>query len=232
MSNVYLVGFMGAGKTAAGEALAARLGRDFIDLDERLIERFGAPISEIFEQQGENAFRAAETEELARISHQLPAAAGDAPHPAVFSRLGVLDVPPGTPPRPSGRKLHWSRHPAVLPTEPGEICGLARAAALAEVVVATGGGAFCNAANREIIHGSGGVSVFLDLPWVEIQRRLPGRNLDRPMFGSAQNARELFERRLPDYRRATLTVSLSGDESGADVVDGIVEALEEKPCAT
>ena len=172
MSNVYLVGFMGTGKTTVGEALAARLGWEFCDLDERLSERFAAPISEIFEQHGESAFRAAETDELTR------------------------------------------------------------AAALRNVVVATGGGAFCNAANREIIHRSGGVSVFLDLPWVEIQRRLPGRNLDRPMFGSTAEARELFEKRLPDYRRATLTVSLGGDESGADVADRIVEALEETLCAT
>ena len=38
---------------------------------------------------------------LACISHQLPATAGDAPHPAGFSRLGVLDVLSSTPPRPS-----------------------------------------------------------------------------------------------------------------------------------
>ncbi|MFV2072840.1 MAG: shikimate kinase [Thermoanaerobaculales bacterium] len=172
MSNVYLVGFMGAGKTTVGEALAARLDWAFVDLDERLTERFGAPISAVFERQGEIAFRAAETDELTR------------------------------------------------------------AAAAPNVVVATGGGTFCDAANREIIHGSGGVSVFLDLPWLEIRRRLPGRNLDRPVFGSAEQARELFERRLPAYRRAMLTVSLSGDERGAEVADRIVEALEETPCAT
>jgi shikimate kinase len=33
------------------------------------------------------------------------------------------------------------------------------------VVVATGGGAFCCQANRDLIHRSGGISVFLDLPW-------------------------------------------------------------------
>jgi hypothetical protein len=62
---------------------------------------------------------------LARISHQLPAAAGDAPHSAVLSRLGVLDVPSSTPPRPSGRKPHCAQHLTVLATKPGEICGLA-----------------------------------------------------------------------------------------------------------
>jgi len=64
---------------------------------------------------------------LTRISHQLPAAVGDAPHPAAFSRLGVLDVLSSTPPRPSGRNQRWARHLAALATIPGEIYGLAAA---------------------------------------------------------------------------------------------------------
>ena len=63
---------------------------------------------------------------LTRISHQLSAAAGDAPRPAVFSRVGVLDVPQVRAPRPSGRKPHWARHLAALATKPGEICRLTR----------------------------------------------------------------------------------------------------------
>jgi hypothetical protein len=46
-----------------------------------------------------------------------------APHPAVFSRLGVLDVLSSTAPRPSGRKPHWARHLAALATKPSEIRG-------------------------------------------------------------------------------------------------------------
>ena len=60
---------------------------------------------------------------LAHISHQLPAAAADAPHPAVSSRLGVLDVRSSTTPRPSGRKPRRARHLAALATKPGEKCG-------------------------------------------------------------------------------------------------------------
>ncbi len=70
---------------------------------------------------------------LARIFHQLSAAAGDAPAhsgsrrngslPSSFSRLGVLDVLRSTAPRPSGRKPRYARHLAALATEPGEICG-------------------------------------------------------------------------------------------------------------
>ncbi len=61
---------------------------------------------------------------LARISHPLPAAAGDAPHPATFSRIGVLDGLSSTTARPSGRKPHWPQHLPALATKPGEICGL------------------------------------------------------------------------------------------------------------
>jgi len=64
---------------------------------------------------------------LAYSSPQLSAAAGDAPHPAVFSRLGVLDVLSSTTPPPSGRKRHWARHLAALATKAGENCRLAGA---------------------------------------------------------------------------------------------------------
>ncbi len=62
--------------------------------------------------------------DLARTSHQLPAAAGDAPHPVVFSHFRVLDVLSSTTPLPSGRKPHWPRHLADLATKAGEKCGL------------------------------------------------------------------------------------------------------------
>jgi len=52
-----------------------------------------------------------------RISHQLSAAASDTPHPAEFSRLGVLDVLSSTTPRPSDRKRRWARHLAGLATK-------------------------------------------------------------------------------------------------------------------
>jgi lipoate-protein ligase A len=61
---------------------------------------------------------------LARISHQLPAAAGDAPYPAGFSHFGVLDVLSSTTPRPSDRKSHRARHLADLAAKAGEKCGL------------------------------------------------------------------------------------------------------------
>ena len=61
--RIYLTGFMGAGKTTVGRALASMLDWTFYDLD-REIERIAKrSIPELF-QSGENAFRATETEQL------------------------------------------------------------------------------------------------------------------------------------------------------------------------
>jgi shikimate kinase len=52
-----LVGFMGAGKTTVGKALAGRLGWHFVDLDDLIQARERRTIPEIFQQSGEKAFR-------------------------------------------------------------------------------------------------------------------------------------------------------------------------------
>jgi shikimate kinase len=56
-SNVALIGFMGAGKSAVGRALAAAAKMDFIDLDAVIEEKAGRSISEIFAREGEPVFR-------------------------------------------------------------------------------------------------------------------------------------------------------------------------------
>src|SRR5579862_2246913 len=62
--GIYLVGFMGCGKSTVGRALAEELGWNFCDLDEEIEERASSTISNIFETQGEAAFRALETATL------------------------------------------------------------------------------------------------------------------------------------------------------------------------
>ncbi len=61
---VFLIGFMGAGKTTVGQALARRLKWHFVDLDERIEARAGRSIARIFAESGEEAFRQAETAAL------------------------------------------------------------------------------------------------------------------------------------------------------------------------
>jgi shikimate kinase len=61
---VVLVGLMGVGKSAVGRRLAERLGRPFVDTDARVAELAGSSIAELFEHEGEDAFRARESSAL------------------------------------------------------------------------------------------------------------------------------------------------------------------------
>ena len=61
---VYIIGFMGSGKSTAGRKLASVLGWNFIDLDRKIEERAGKTIPQIFSQEGEGHFRMIETEIL------------------------------------------------------------------------------------------------------------------------------------------------------------------------
>jgi shikimate kinase len=61
---LFLTGFMGAGKTSVGAALARRLGCAFYDLDAVIVERTGKTVAQIFASQGEAGFRQAEAEAL------------------------------------------------------------------------------------------------------------------------------------------------------------------------
>lgn len=56
-TGIFLVGFMGSGKSTVGQLLAERLGWEFVDLDDEIARRQGVTISEIFEQSGEPFFR-------------------------------------------------------------------------------------------------------------------------------------------------------------------------------
>jgi shikimate kinase len=64
--GIYLVGFMGCGKSTVGRALADELGWSFFDLDDEIESGAGSTISEIFDTQGEPIFRALEASALAQ----------------------------------------------------------------------------------------------------------------------------------------------------------------------
>lgn len=59
---------MGAGKTAVGRLVADRLRFDFVDTDELIEARAGKPIRQIFEEEGEEKFRAAERDVVAEMA--------------------------------------------------------------------------------------------------------------------------------------------------------------------
>ena len=64
---IYIIGFMGSGKTTAGEKLASLLGWSFIDLDKKIEEYEGKSIPEIFSENGEEYFRITESRLLKKL---------------------------------------------------------------------------------------------------------------------------------------------------------------------
>jgi 3-phosphoshikimate 1-carboxyvinyltransferase len=67
-ANIFLAGFMGAGKTTIGKLLAKELDYSFIDLDERVRTTAGKPIWRIFTEDGEDRFRELEKKELMSLA--------------------------------------------------------------------------------------------------------------------------------------------------------------------
>ena len=67
-SILYIVGFMGAGKSSVGGRLAELLHRRFVDLDREIEARAGESIRELFRRDGEPSFRRLDTVELRRVS--------------------------------------------------------------------------------------------------------------------------------------------------------------------
>ncbi len=79
MIRLFLVGYMGAGKTKLGQILAKELQLSFIDLDHYIEERRFKPISELFDEYGEEGFRKIEQaclQEVAQFENVLIATGG------------------------------------------------------------------------------------------------------------------------------------------------------------
>ena len=147
-SHLFLVGFMGSGKSTVAALVAARSGRPCVELDAMIEARAGRSISELFAKDGEKRFRELEAEALASLDQAPPS------------------------------------------------------------IVATGGGAFVSAVNRQRMRRSG-VTAWLDVSLEQARRRV-GREEGRPLWREADPVvfRAFFERRracyaLADYRFST-----------------------------
>jgi shikimate kinase len=96
--TVVLVGMMGAGKTAVGKALAARIGVPFLDSDLEIEAAANLSVPEIFERDGEAFFRKRESEVIARL---------------LESEKGILSTGGGAFLAEGNRKLIWQQGVSV-----------------------------------------------------------------------------------------------------------------------
>ena len=161
--KIYLVGFMGAGKSSVARALGRRLDWRAEDIDARIEQAERRDIPTIFRDSGEPYFRAREREAL-------------------------IDLLP----------------------ERG-------------AVIASGGGTFADASNRELMLRDGGV-VWLDAPFEIILQRVP-RDGRRPLAADRLGMEQLYNQRLTAYRQAHLRVD-AGRGSVEELVEHIVEWLD------
>lgn len=145
---LYLVGFMGCGKSTVGRLLADTISWDFVDLDDEIEHEAELRIADIFEKLGEPAFRIMERKAL---NEQIGKA-----------RMGM--------PR----------------------------------VIALGGGAFAQQANRAIIEASG-ISIWLKAPLDQLWTRVSPKS-DRPLAQDRKSFEALYERREDAYAQADFTI--------------------------
>lgn len=165
--RVFLLGFMGAGKTTVGRALAQRLGWTFYDLDDVIEQREGRSIAAIFAESGERVFRRAESAALRSLLEE------NAPQ----------------------RNL----------------------------IVALGGGAFVQQENRSALDQAGAITVLLEAPLKELQRRCrsDANGRTRPLAQQEARFAELFAARQAVYEQAQFRVATMGK-----TVEQIVETIE------
>ncbi len=91
--RIYLIGYMGAGKTTVGRLLAERLGFRFIDLDKYIENKYFKTISSLFAERGETEFRKLEQKALYEVSEMekvIVATGGGAP--CFFENMNLMNI--------------------------------------------------------------------------------------------------------------------------------------------
>jgi shikimate kinase len=164
--RIYLVGFMGCGKSTVGTVLAERLGWRFVDLDRAAENRAGMTVPQIFLRFGEGYFRRLEFEVLRDVSREQGSA-----------------------------------------------------------VVALGGGTYVSEVNRRVVARSG-VSVWIDVPFRLLTRRIVAQAGRRPLAQSPDQLFRLHKTRLPFYHEADIRIR-TGEAPPEAVARSIVRMVRE-----
>ncbi|GEM_PF-164890 len=197
---LFLVGFMGCGKTTLGQALATFLGIPFADLDDEICRRVGADsVNDIFARQGEAAFRALETETLRDIvqtSANADTQPEDTSAAASKSGMTVSDARQTTSP------------------------------ATPSAIIACGGGTPCHAGNMDMML-QGGTVVWLDADEDCLVRRLTIYGDSRPLVRNLdaeqlrRYVRQTLAQRSAYYGRAHLRFDSSRLEDAEQVATSV-----------
>jgi shikimate kinase len=159
--GLYLVGFMGSGKSAVGRLLADELGWFFADIDEDIEKTEGVSIADIFDTRGEEEFRRIEQEAL---------------------RKRIREVEFGKP-----------------------------------MVLALGGGAFVDPANRKLLDERG-VTIWLDCPFPRICARVESQT-HRPLARDPEKFQRLYDDRRDAYNKAEHRIEADTDDAAAIVAE-------------
>jgi shikimate kinase len=96
-----------------------------------------------------------------------------------------------------------------------------------DAIVAVGGGAFAQAENRQALQQAGAITILLDAPLEELQRRCRNAPDVRPLARDWTRFQQLFADRQEAYRQARFRVDTAGREVD-QVVDEIVQLLSIK----
>jgi shikimate kinase len=124
---IFIIGYMGSGKSTFGKRLANRMGCDFIDLDQIFEETYRISIADFFSKYGETMFRNMEHELLEmNLNHPLMVVSCGGGTPCFFNNMDLMNangvtlylrLSPGT---LSQRLLHSRRKRPLIETLPGE----------------------------------------------------------------------------------------------------------------
>lgn len=107
MNRIFLIGYMGAGKTTAGKELASVLNLEFVDLDLYIQSRLHKTINQLFEEHGENGFREIENKllkEVADFENVVISTGGGAP--CFFDNMEHMNN--------SGKTIYLQASPQIL----------------------------------------------------------------------------------------------------------------------
>lgn len=106
-NRIYLIGYMGTGKTTLGKRLADAYGYNFIDLDHYIQEKYNKTISQLFNEFGEDHFRSIENkvlQEVSTLENVIIAAGGGTP--CFFDNMEIINN--------SGKSVYLKTTPDAL----------------------------------------------------------------------------------------------------------------------